>query len=468
MRIPFGDVDTAMCLWTRSQGCYIHIRRGLRSCLSKRGGKFEGLDCEISSEYGSHAFFYLCSSNFINSHLLAGDRRCMLLCSVMNLTKHLEHTLESTAYAGDYINVFQSNFGSGIQSDIEELIKKRTQIAGIVHDRNLHVVMAIAIKTIIDHLSKDGKIMVAGNGGSASQSQHFCSELMGRYKQRRSPIQAISLCSDISLVTCLANDYGYERIFSKQIEGLGEKDDIFVAFTTSGKSRNILEALCECKARSICSIVFTGATTDSVNRLADIVIPVPVEDTAIVQEVHMQLIHIICETLERNYQKDCDSAWKYVLELGKADNNNCLILDRDGVINHVKANGYIKTPSEFVLRDDFKSCIKELSETFHYIFVVTNQKGVGKGLMTMPELQTIHEKMLNEISLLGGRIDKVYVSTSADNNDADNKPNIGMADSIKKDYPDVEFSKTVIVGDSASDFLFADKLNSKFVYVRTR
>ena len=349
---------------------------------------------------------------------------------------------------------------------IESLLEKRIQSLGILRDGNINKLLNVVIEVICHHIFHSGKILIAGNGGSASQSQHLCSELMGRFNKKRSPVEAISLSSDISLITCIANDFGYERIFSRQIEGLGHANDVFIAFTTSGKSRNIIEALNECKSCGICSIVFTGKETEAIKRLADYIVAVPIEDTAIVQEIHMQFIHIICEILE-DLLPDDDSVWDEVLELGR-QGNKYLILDRDGVINHIKANGYIKSPSDFSFREDFLTHIKQLSDIYERIFMVSNQKGVGKGLVSMEELRTVHAKMVDVITRQGGRIDNIYVGTNSSNDAYENKPNTGMADLIKEDYPDVDFSKTVVVGDSASDYLFADNIMSKFVYARTR
>lgn len=358
------------------------------------------------------------------------------------------------------------SYNSGIQLLYDGLLSKRSNIFSILKDTLTRKALMDILDVIYKHILASGKIIVAGNGGSASQSQHLCSELMGRLKDRRSPIRALSLCSDISLLTCIANDFGYERIFSRQIEGLGDSNDVFIAFTTSGASRNIIEALLECKSKGICTIVFTGRNTDAIQKIADYIVDVPLKDSTLIQEVHMQLIHILCELLE-NKLNDEPSIWDSVLSLGQ-QGYKYLILDRDGVINNIKANGYVQQPSEFILRHDFLDCIQELSNTFQFIFVVTNQKGVGKGIMTMEELESVHTKMIDTITNHGGRIDKIYVSTSPDPEANETKPNTGLADKIKEDYPCVDFIRTVVVGDSASDYLFANNLNCKFIYARTR
>lgn len=390
----------------------------------------------------------------------------MFHCNVMNLAKHTKQTAVPEASSYGTENLSRHVSSARIAYDIEALSGKRIQSLGLLSDNKIHAALTSAIEAIVQSVLHGGKTLIAGNGGSASQSQHLCSELMGRYKDSRFPIKAISLCSDVSLLTCIANDFGYERVYSRQIEGIGEKGDVFVAFTTSGKSRNILEALCECKSRGIPSIVFSGQANDTLNRLSDIVVPVPVDDSAIVQEIHLQLVHILCETIERQIDSNED-VWEEVVALGR-QGYEYLILDRDGVINSIKANGYIKAIDEFRFRQDFVSHIKELSMTFSRIFVVTNQKGVGKGLLSIDEVHAVHDWMEKEIRNIGGRIDKIYVSTSSDNYAPTNKPNTGMADLIKSEFPEIDFSKTVIVGDSASDYLFADNLKSRFIYVRTR
>lgn len=390
----------------------------------------------------------------------------MNLRNVMDLTRHGVQAKNSAVLTDEAFSLSHGKTLSNISSHYDALANCRIQSVGILSSRRVKDLLLIVTEVVIQHILQKGKILVAGNGGSASQSQHFCSELMGRLKKRRSPICAISLCADISLTTCIANDFGYERVFSRQIEGLGNENDVFIAFTTSGKSRNIIEALHECKQQGITTIVFTGEKTESLCQLADYIVDTPNEDSAIVQETHLQLIHMMSEMIEDIIEKST-SIWDEVLALGRQD-YKFLILDRDGVINHAKANGYIQLPSELVLREDFLQYIKKLSETFQYIFVVSNQKGVGKGLMTMDDLERIHEKMMEEITSRDGKINKIYVSTSADNNAADSKPNTGLADKIKADFPDVDFRRAIVVGDSASDYLFATKLRSNFVYGRTR
>lgn len=312
----------------------------------------------------------------------------------------------------------------------------------------------------------DGKVITAGNGGSASMSMHFSAELNGRYNDNRNPRRAISLCADMATVTCIANDFGYERIFSRQIESLADKGDVFVAFTTSGKSRNIIEALCQCRAMGVSTISIVGKADDNISKLSDLVIEIPDDNTSIVQEFHLQIVHIIAEIVE-SMAKEPRDAWVKALSLAD-EGYHCLLLDRDGVVSRAKANGYVSCEADMVLTEDFVSYARILSQAFKYIFIVSNQKGVGKGLMTIQQLEDVNRYMIGLVEQAGGRIDKVYCYTGKDPDNEMCKPNGGMAKQIMNDFPDIDFSHAVMIGDSASDQFFAENINCKFLYVSTR
>jgi histidinol-phosphate phosphatase family protein len=145
------------------------------------------------------------------------------------------------------------------------------------------------------------------------------------------------------------------------------------------------------------------------------------------------------------------------------NNFDTLFLDRDGVINKLRINDYVKSWDEFEFLPEVLDALRILSKHFKHIIVVTNQRGVGKGLMTEDMLQDIHKKMIATIESAGGRIDKVYYCTAISENDPDRKPNTGMAMQAKKDFPDIDFSKSVMVGDSEVDNLFAQKLGISYI-----
>lgn len=138
-----------------------------------------------------------------------------------------------------------------------------------------------------------------------------------------------------------------------------------------------------------------------------------------------------------------------------------LFLDRDGVINRHRPNDYVKTWNEFEFLPGVLQSLGSLSKKFKHIIIVTNQRGVGKGIMTEQTLQKIHGRMVREIEKSGGRIDRIYYCTDLNNDSYDRKPNIGMALRAKKDFPDIDFSKSVMIGDSESDMEFGRRAGIK-------
>ena len=156
-------------------------------------------------------------------------------------------------------------------------------------------------KNISKAINYDKKrIFIAGNGGSAADAQHFAAELIGRFQKERLALPAIALTTNTSSITAIANDYGYDYIFSRQLSGLAEPGDIFIGLSTSGKSKNILHAMNYAKNNKILSIFLTGNSNDSLENLADYVIEVPSSVTSIVQEMHIFILHSICKYIDQN------------------------------------------------------------------------------------------------------------------------------------------------------------------------
>ena len=140
-----------------------------------------------------------------------------------------------------------------------------------------------------------------------------------------------------------------------------------------------------------------------------------------------------------------------------------LFLDRDGVVNVWLPGDYVKTWDEFRFKDGFLDFIGKYATSFKHILIVTNQRGVGKGLMTIESLNDIHARMLKAISDAGGRIDGIYVCTSVDDSDPMRKPNTGMALQAMKDYPDIKMKRSLMIGDQPSDCKFADNCEMEFL-----
>jgi D-glycero-D-manno-heptose 1,7-bisphosphate phosphatase len=151
----------------------------------------------------------------------------------------------------------------------------------------------------------------------------------------------------------------------------------------------------------------------------------------------------------------------------KFDNTWTLFLDRDGVINEKLENEYVKSWDEFIFKKGVLEAITDLSNMFTHIFIVTNQRGVGLGKMTEVELNEIHKKMLVSIEENLGKIDKIYHCSDAEDSSLYRKPNIGMGLLAKQDFPEIEFSKSIMVGDSISDMEFGEKLGMKCVLINS-
>lgn len=153
-------------------------------------------------------------------------------------------------------------------------------------------------KLIVERLRNSQTLFACGNGGSATDSMHLCEELVGRYRGDRRPLPAISLNTDTSVLTCIANDYGYDVIFSRQIEALGKANDILVGFSTSGNSENIYQAFEVAKSQGITTILLGGKDGGKIKDIADHSIIVPSNNTARIQELHTFILHAWLEQVE--------------------------------------------------------------------------------------------------------------------------------------------------------------------------
>ena len=156
----------------------------------------------------------------------------------------------------------------------------------------------LASETIIHALSNSSTIFFCGNGGSAADAQHLAAELIGRYRKVRKPYKAIALTTDTSSITAIANDFSFDDIFSRQIQALGNKNDILYAISTSGESQNILNAISKAKEKQMTTIGITGANGGKMNDICDILVKVPSERADRIQEMHIAIGQILCEQIE--------------------------------------------------------------------------------------------------------------------------------------------------------------------------
>lgn len=152
----------------------------------------------------------------------------------------------------------------------------------------------------IQCLRDGGKILLAGNGGSAADAQHIAGELVSRFAFDRPGLSAMALTTDTSILTSIGNDYGYEKLFSRQVQAHGNKGDVFIGYTTSGKSPNILLALHEAQSHGLVTIGLTGVGGGAMSEFCDHILEVPSSDTPRIQEGHAVLGHILCGLVEQN------------------------------------------------------------------------------------------------------------------------------------------------------------------------
>ena len=179
----------------------------------------------------------------------------------------------------------------------------------VAMDAALHDELEQAAVKTASALKSGHKLMAAGNGGSAADAQHLVAEFVGRLCEDRPAMRAVALTTDSSILTAIANDYGFERVFSRQIEALGQAGDVFMAISTSGTSPNILRALERAKQMGITTIGLSGATTGKMRPLCDYYVRIPSDVTMHVQQAHLALEHIFCEMVERLYfGNECSSA----------------------------------------------------------------------------------------------------------------------------------------------------------------
>ena len=174
----------------------------------------------------------------------------------------------------------------------------------LLADSQLTADLGRLVRHCVEALRAGRKILIAGNGGSAADAQHFAGELVNRFNFDRPALCAIALTTDTSVITAIGNDYGYEHVFARQLAGLGQQGDVFIAISTSGKSPNVLAALRTARDRGLFSAGFSGTSGGAMRQLCDICLCVPSTETPRIQEGHQLLTHILCSLIEATMFRD--------------------------------------------------------------------------------------------------------------------------------------------------------------------
>ncbi len=178
------------------------------------------------------------------------------------------------------------------------LLEHEKLIHKVMGSKRLKKAMVEAAGLMVMTLLSGGKILLCGNGGSAADAQHWAAELVGRFQKERKGMAALALTTDTSILTAIGNDYGYEEIFSRQVEGLGCEGDLLIGISTSGNSGNVLRAIVKAREKKMRVLGFTARGGGKMAALCDVLLDVPTENTARAQEVHELLGHTLCELVE--------------------------------------------------------------------------------------------------------------------------------------------------------------------------
>jgi D-sedoheptulose 7-phosphate isomerase len=184
---------------------------------------------------------------------------------------------------------------------IEEFTKTKNVFDLLIKDSNVHEQILKASEICTKSLKQNGKIMFCGNGGSAADSQHLSAELVSKLSYDRPALNAIALTTDTSALTAIGNDYGYLYSFSRQVEAIGNAGDILIGISTSGKSKNVIEAIKSAKNKKILTIGFLGKEGKDIGDLVDYQINIPSFETPKIQEGHISVGHILCGIIEDNF-----------------------------------------------------------------------------------------------------------------------------------------------------------------------
>lgn len=181
---------------------------------------------------------------------------------------------------------------------IQEILLENIQIKEQMIRTKIGQIKSIA-EMVVESLRQGGKAVIFGNGGSAADAQHIAAELIGRFKKDRTALAGIALTTNTSVITSLANDYGYEVVFARQVEALACRNDIVIGISTSGKAKNVIQGIKQAKKMGLKTAVFTGGDGGELAKISDVALVVPSAVTARIQEAHITVGHIICEMVEQ-------------------------------------------------------------------------------------------------------------------------------------------------------------------------
>jgi len=323
----------------------------------------------------------------------------------------------------------------------DELARSASVIAGI----DAGTIGKIA-DVLIRVIKNGNKIIFLGNGGSSADAQHLAAEFTGRYLMDRDPMPAMSL-SNIAPVTAIGNDYSFDDVFKKQVEAFAVKGDAVICISTSGRSKNVIEAMKAAKQRGAITISFTGRG-GTMKDMADHALIIPSDETPRIQEGYMTAGHIICG----------------ITEFGLFG-RKAVFVDRDDTI--AKDVPYCSRPEDLILFDGVPASIKRLNDAGYLVIVVTNQSGVARGKFSESDLARIHEKMISDIERGGGRIDDIFCCIHySDDGCGCRKPEAGMGAAAVMKHK-INTRASFMIGNSDADVGFGKAIGCTPIKVDT-
>lgn len=294
-----------------------------------------------------------------------------------------------------------------------------------------------AADIVTEAIRKGKQIFFMGNGGSSADAQHLAAELSGRYLFDRPGMPGVCL-SNVAPITAVGNDYGYDVVFSRQIEAFAREGDVVIGFSTSGNSKNVILAFEKAKELGAVTISFTG-NGGRMKDMADHAVVIPSKETPHIQEGYLVAGHMMCGLVERNMY-----------------GRKAVLIDRDDTI--AKDVPYCSDPKDLILFDGVPKSIKRLNDAGYLVIVVTNQSGIGRGKLTEEMLSKIHEKMIGDIEAEGGHVDDIFHCPHHPDDGCDcRKPRTGMGIAAVKKYH-IDVKNSFMIGNSDADIEFGEAL----------
>ncbi len=304
--------------------------------------------------------------------------------------------------------------------------------------------MQAAADILVEAFRAGHQAIFCGNGGSAADAQHIAAEFSGRFMMERPALPGVCL-SNIAPVTAIGNDYSYDLVFKRQVEGVCREGDVLVGLSTSGNSRNVVLAMEEAKARGAKTVVFTG-DCGVMREIADCAVVIPSTETPHVQEGYLCACHIVAGIVER--------------ELFGV---RTVFVDRDDTL--VRDVPYCDDPDKLEVLPGVPEAVARLNAAGYDVVVVTNQSGVGRGLLDEETLARVHERLVSEVAEGGGRIDAIYhCPHRPDEGCSCRKPETGMGVRAVAERH-VALSGSWMVGDHDKDVEFGRRLGCRTLKV---